>query len=101
MSDERCQEVVLNLLMLRNQVPPLPAVYVRELWQTVRCPQLKELAKTRKDYADQLGEATTQRILQFQETDEDISRATQAVTHYWRWDGRNLRRSLSWSSWGF
>lgn len=78
MTNEKCQQLYMNLLATNNQTP----AYIREFLQTETCDDVFDLSNERQLLKQFIGPASIERITNYKEEEKDKRIARQAIIHY-------------------
>jgi hypothetical protein len=97
-SEAKCQNLFFNTLMLvaKTDVRTLDeTIFVRELFQTVRCDSFHDLKHVRENYADHIGLDELRRIVTKKQTESDREATADAFAHYGEWTRHEMVKALS------
>ena len=102
MEPAKCQSIYWCLLDMLAMKKGSPADYIR-VWETTsRCDQFTDLSEQRAAIRNHLEQNNAQgvhtRILNFDETPVDNSRALQTRLHYRDWHSKCLSRALNFNN---
>jgi hypothetical protein len=99
---KKCESIFFNILECHRRNGDqniLATSYLREFSETARCDEYHDFSSLREDIIKRLGPETLDRIEKYEETEKDLSVATQVCLHYHRWHEKHLLGALTWSQW--
>ena len=97
MTRSKCQTIYLTLLELHYKPDSvLASTFIREFFQTETCDEFNDFKPDRDDLRDHIGSVTLNKILTYDENEQDERKATQTALHYYHWHQKRLKLCLNW-----